>query len=132
MAILVERLITMSMSHDNSKLKSPEIDILERPDITPEERKKFSTHHHKYNDHHPEHFKNGLRDMNLLNLIEMFCDWNAKTNARDMVNFINRKNLGDNDMRCIFINTAKLFGKYKWKNRWTKLLQKNWHRRFYG
>lgn len=31
--------------------------------------------HHKNNDHHPEHFKNGIRDMNKFQIYEMICDW---------------------------------------------------------
>lgn len=36
-------------------------------------------HHYKFNRHHPEHFKEGIRGMNLVDLIEMFCDWQAST-----------------------------------------------------
>ena len=32
-------------------------------------------HHYKNNSHHPEHFSNGINGMNLLDLIEMICDW---------------------------------------------------------
>lgn len=33
--------------------------------------------HYKNNRHHPEHFENGIREMNLIDLIEMICDWKA-------------------------------------------------------
>lgn len=33
-------------------------------------------HHYAANDHHPEHFQK-VDDMNLFQLIEMFCDWCA-------------------------------------------------------
>lgn len=31
--------------------------------------------HYKNNDHHPQHFKNGVLDMNRMQLHEMVCDW---------------------------------------------------------
>lgn len=33
--------------------------------------------HYKNNRHHPEHFENGIKDMNLIDLLEMICDWKA-------------------------------------------------------
>lgn len=36
-------------------------------------------HHFKMNRHHPEHFPNGINDMNLIDLLEMLCDWKAAT-----------------------------------------------------
>lgn len=35
------------------------------------------THHYCNNRHHPEHFDNGIPDMNLVDIIEMICDWNC-------------------------------------------------------
>lgn len=34
-------------------------------------------HHFRENRHHPEHFPNGVNDMNLLDVVEMVCDWMA-------------------------------------------------------
>lgn len=34
-------------------------------------------HHYANNRHHPEHHKNGVNDMNLLDIVEMLCDWKA-------------------------------------------------------
>jgi len=34
-------------------------------------------HHYKANRHHPEYFEYGINDMNLLDIIEMTCDWIA-------------------------------------------------------
>jgi hypothetical protein len=34
-------------------------------------------HHYANNPHHPEHHDNGINDMDLLLLVEMFCDWKA-------------------------------------------------------
>ena len=34
-------------------------------------------HHYAHNSHHPEHYENGIAGMDLLDLVEMFCDWKA-------------------------------------------------------
>lgn len=34
-------------------------------------------HHHQLNSHHPEHFRNGVAGMNIIDLVEMFADWCA-------------------------------------------------------
>lgn len=36
-------------------------------------------HHYATNDHHPEHFTNGVQDMDLVQVIEMLADWKAAT-----------------------------------------------------
>jgi hypothetical protein len=36
-------------------------------------------HHYDLNHHHPEHFLRGIRGMNLIDIIEMLCDWKAAT-----------------------------------------------------
>lgn len=36
-------------------------------------------HHYRENTHHPEHFPTGIAGMDLLDLIEMYCDWAAAT-----------------------------------------------------
>lgn len=36
-------------------------------------------HHYANNRHHPEHHANGVNDMNLVDLVEMFADWFAAT-----------------------------------------------------
>lgn len=34
-------------------------------------------HHYANNSHHPEHYKNGIDDMDLADIVEMFFDWKA-------------------------------------------------------
>jgi hypothetical protein len=34
-------------------------------------------HHYENNSHHPEHYEDGISGMDLLDLIEMYCDWCA-------------------------------------------------------
>ncbi len=86
-------LILRAIEHDKSKLISPEKEIFD--EYTPklkgstygsDEYKTFLKemgialdHHYKENRHHPEHFKNGISDMDLIDLVEMICDWKAAT-----------------------------------------------------
>jgi hypothetical protein len=79
--------------HDLSKMKDPELPIF--IEYTPklagttygsDEYKQYLkemqvalNHHYENNRHHPEHFKDGVNGMNLVDLIEMFCDWKAAT-----------------------------------------------------
>jgi len=83
--------------HDKSKLEEPEFTTF----LTYTEKLKGSTygsdeykqflkemkpaldHHYANNRHHPEHFKNGVDDMNLIDLIELICDWKAATLRHD-------------------------------------------------
>lgn len=77
--------------HDNSKFSEEEYAFYDEafPKLqqyaygTPEFKAELekiapAIHHHYYvNDHHPEHFEDGINDMNLIQLIEMVCDWLA-------------------------------------------------------
>lgn len=114
--------------HDMSKLSSPEIEIF--VEYTPklagstygsEEYKRFLTemkpaldHHYAVNRHHPEHFDNGVNDMNLLDLLEMLCDWKAATmrhNDGDIVKSIeyNKDRFGLSDqLTQILMNSVNL------------------------
>jgi hypothetical protein len=80
--------INRAQNHDNSKLVNPEKELFDKytPLLkelkygTPEyaeslELLKPALEHHYYvNSHHPEHYQNGIDDMNLVDLIEMICD----------------------------------------------------------
>ena len=35
--------------------------------------------HYAENEHHPEHYPNGIAGMSIVDIIEMFCDWEAAT-----------------------------------------------------
>jgi hypothetical protein len=76
-------------------------------------------HHYAENRHHPEHFENGVRGMNLCDVIEMFCDWLAATKRHDDGDIdksieINSKrfDFGD-DLKEIFTNTARMLEEEK-------------------
>jgi hypothetical protein len=68
-------------------------------------------HHYVNNPHHPEHYVDGIRGMNLIDIVEMFCDWYAATkrhNDGDILKSIEinqaRFNYSD-DLKAIFRNT---------------------------
>ena len=90
---IVFALLRRGMEHDKTKLYEPEVDLFVK--YTPELAKchygspEYDTalkglkpaldHHYGNNRHHPEHFKAGVKDMNLVDIIEMMCDWKAAT-----------------------------------------------------
>lgn len=124
---VVNELLIRSEEHDNSKLESPEVDIfteytpkLAKSTYGSDEYKQFLKemklaldHHYANNRHHPERFANGINDMNLVDLIEMLCDWKAATmrhNDGDILKSvkINQKRFGYSDeLKQIFINTIE-------------------------
>lgn len=128
-----KELLKRGMKHDASKLHSPELEIF--TEFTPklkdstygsEEYKGFLKsmkvalkHHYDVNRHHPEHFHNGINDMNLIDLVEMLCDWKSATlrhNNGDLLTSIeiNQKRFGyDDGIKQLLINTAKDMCKYR-------------------
>lgn len=88
---VVTELERRARAHDGSKLDRPELPVY--ASVTPrfagvtygsEEYRQVVRdlgpaldHHHRYNDHHPEHFVGGVSGMDLFQLTEMFCDWLA-------------------------------------------------------
>ena len=89
--ILSDSLLSRGTIHDNSKLTGTEKEGYDNltanlSDLkygTQEYRdalkaaKPTIDHHYKENRHHPEHFENGINDMDLVDISEMFCDWVA-------------------------------------------------------
>ena len=79
--------------HDRSKLESPEKESFD--EFTPrlkaltygsdeyksclEAMRPTLEHHYAANSHHPEHWRNGVDDMSLLDVVEMLVDWKAAT-----------------------------------------------------
>lgn len=133
---ICSKLYLRGLDHDKSKLEEPELSILGR--FTPklakttygsEEYKEFLKemkpaldHHYFNNRHHPEFFTliaapmedmDEISCMNLVDLIEMFCDWKAATMRHDDGDLnrsieINAKRFGLSDqLKNIFINTVK-------------------------
>ena len=119
--------------HDDSKLHPPEKEVFDR--VTPllkgstygseeykrrlEEMGEGLKHHYKVNSHHPEYHVTGIHGMNLIDLVEMLCDWKAATLRHkdgDIVTSIimngRRFNI-DNDLTDILQNTIHDLG---WEN----------------
>lgn len=125
-------LLDRASTHDQSKLKEPEKQYFDI--YTPQLKKlKYGTdeykeslknlqvaleHHYEVNRHHPEHFENGINDMTLIDILELFADWKAATERTDDGNIynsikVNKKRFELSDqLEKIFENTAKRFG---WK-----------------
>lgn len=45
-------------------------------------------HHYANNCHHPEHYKNGVDDMDFIDLVEMIADWKAATKRHNDGNIL--------------------------------------------
>jgi len=112
--------------HDLSKLENPEAETF--GEYTPELAKtEYGTpeyeallekvkpaiqHHYSKNKHHPEFWPKGINDMDLCDLQEMLCDWNAagernkNGNIRKSIEK-NQKRFGISDqLTQILYNTA--------------------------
>jgi hypothetical protein len=127
--LIVKELMDRADEHDDSKLVEPELSIFEEysPRLrlhtygSPEynhalDAMKIATeHHYAHNRHHPEHFPNGIKGMNLIDLIEMIADWKASTLRQNNGNIL--KSIDQNEERfkyCeelteIFKNTVEMF-----------------------
>lgn len=102
--------------HDASKLLPPEKETFDR--VTPllndltygsdEYKETLASmqgalqHHYANNRHHPEHFEHGINDMNLIDVLEMLCDWKAASERHSDGDIyksleINRKRFGISD-----------------------------------
>ena len=127
--IITDRLTTRGVNHDKTKLESPEVELF--TEYTPrlastqygsEEYKESLAglkpaldHHYANSRHHPEHFNKGISDMNLVDIVEMLCDWKAASERQRDGNLLksieqNAQRFGyDDQLKQIFLNTAKLF-----------------------
>jgi len=116
--------------HDNSKLESPEKEGFDQfteelSSLTydsPEYRESLKKlgevldHHYAKNSHHPQHHREGVNGMTLLDVVEMFCDWKAATMRHDDGNL--GKSIIQNQVRfnlspqlaSIFENTRRELG----------------------
>jgi hypothetical protein len=88
---IVTLLLERGRVHDRSKLEDPELEYFTKytnqlksltygsPEYYQclEDMKPAIEHHYANNRHHPEHYKNGINGMNLVDLIELLCDWSA-------------------------------------------------------
>lgn len=88
---LIIQLLDRAQKHDQTKLEHPEVEVFaqytDQLSTLTYGSKNYDDckalmftaleHHYAHNRHHPEHFKNGIDDMNIIDLVEMFCDWKA-------------------------------------------------------
>lgn len=130
-AEISEILLISANLHDDSKLKSPEVEAFDiaTPKLATmtygsdeykqalQELGPALAHHYAENRHHPEHFAHGVLDMTLLDLIEMFCDWKGASERHCDGSF--EKSIAHNrqrffmanvDLARIFENTRKDLG----------------------
>lgn len=127
--LCIAKILERGELHDQSKLDSPEVELfteftpkLAATEYDSDEYKQYKSemqvaleHHYAKNRHHPEHHKNGIEDMNLIDLLEMFCDWKAASERHNTGNILksievnaNRFNMSP-QLVHIFENTAKDF-----------------------
>lgn len=131
MLFVASELQKRALVHDETKLHEPEKSIfckhtpeLDKCEYGSKEYKKHLDkvrvaldHHYANNSHHPEHYPNGIKGMNLLDVVEMFCDWYAvtyqhKRNTIEDSIEINKERFGySNDLEAIFKNTVTLLDK---------------------
>lgn len=130
---VIKDLLRRAEEHDQSKLESPEVEAFtEAPSLAQvtygsnqyiqnlkqEKFAKALQHHYARNDHHPEHHKEGILDMTLLNILEMLCDWKASSERLHDGNIlksieINARRFGmPPALTRILENTAKAMGYY--------------------
>ena len=127
--LMIIDLIQRGEAHDQSKLEPPEVELFTKytallaqtkygsPEYNElkDQMKPALDHHYAKNSHHPEHYKNGINDMTLLDLIEMFCDWKAASERHHTGNIlksieINADRFGISPQLVrIFENTAKIW-----------------------
>jgi hypothetical protein len=131
-AVVIE-LLERAMVHDNTKLEDPELSLFD--EMTPklakctygsDEYKGFLKelqpaleHHYARYRHHPEHFDNGCKDMNLIDIIEMLVDWKAATLRHNDGNILkslelNRTRFGLDKVTLydILMNSVEMFEKH--------------------
>lgn len=121
--------LAQTFEHDKSKLENPEKALfdeytpkLKTVEYNSDEYKQFLKdlkpaldHHYGVNRHHPEHHHHGIQDMNLIDILEYFCDCVAaakrmKDGGDPVKSFeINQKKHGySDDLKKIFLNTLSL------------------------
>lgn len=130
LALFASELFVRGINHDDSKLHEPEKPLFD--EYTPKlktctygsdeykqylaELKVALDHHYSENSHHPEHYEAGINDMDLLDIVEMLCDWKAATKRHDDGDIlksleINAKRFGiDKQLKQVLFNTIIRLG----------------------
>lgn len=130
---MIDKIEMRGVKHDASKLESPEVELFTQ--YTPklatttygseeyqsylEGLKPALDHHYASNRHHPEHFVNGVNDMTLIDIIEMFCDWKASTHRMNDGNLLKSIDINaerfnmDGQLKQILVNTARMIDEHE-------------------
>ena len=128
-----DKLTSRGENHDASKMESPEVELfaehterLSEIEYGSEEYKKelealkpALEHHYAVNRHHPEHFPNGINEMNLVDLVELIADWKASSERHNNGNLlksieINAKRFNiDDQLTQILLNTARMMDEHE-------------------
>lgn len=109
--LFIQDLIRRGENHDNSKFEEPELSIFaentqdlsqakygsEEYKQSLEKTKVAREHHYSRNSHHPEFYKNGIDDMDLMDICELLADWRAAS----------ERNKNGNIRKSIDINAEK-------------------------
>lgn len=128
--LVARNIARRAILHDQTKLVEPELSVFN--EFTPllrdstygsEEYKNHAAamgagleHHYENNDHHPEYYEHGIKDMSLLALIEMLCDWKAASERHDDGDLIysielNQERFGYSDeLKSILLATVRELG----------------------
>lgn len=129
---IIIALLQRAEEHDQSKLLAPELAGFDKAtgqlrgltygseaykaQLAQVDLKDTVQHHYKHNRHHPEYFHQGIRGMNLVDLVEMLADWEAATHRHNDGNIalsieLNQDRFGYSDeLKEILLNTAQDFG----------------------
>jgi len=122
-----EEILERGKNHDNSKLESPEKELFDeythklggviygtdQYNCFLKDLKPALDHHYENNSHHPEHYTNGVDDMDLFDIMELFFDWKASGERHRGGNIhksieINKERFGISDqLEKILKNTAR-------------------------
>lgn len=126
---IITNLMHRGENHDNSKFEEPELSVFaaqtsklssvqygssEYKQLL-EDVKPAILHHYSRNSHHPEFHKNGIEDMDLVDILEMLCDWNAagernkNGNIRKSIEINAEKYNISPQLRKILENTVKKY-----------------------
>lgn len=129
---IIDKIDIRGVKHDASKLETPEVELFAEHTLqlsnlsygsdeykdSLEKLKPALEHHYAANRHHPEHFVNGVNDMTLIDIIEMFCDWKASTLRHNDGNLLKSIELNaerfnmDGQLKEILMNTARMLDEH--------------------
>lgn len=129
--ILINQLCHRGKTHDSSKFKDPEYKsykkytpLLHNLQYQSKEYKQVThnpefrdaiNHHKSVNSHHPEFYENGVNGMDLVDVIEMLCDWKSADERYDNSDWSNSFKLNcekygiDNQLASILLNTYERY-----------------------